>query len=596
MAGHRGALDAGTSVEELEQIVEVIPPEWLDPNATGTPEQCAPAVQCRSCVVGSSPRIARPWIVVVVVSLLVASACGSDAPVAEPPAPAETAPAEPEPPVVDEASEQAAEDVSDEEPSGIEDSADGASEKPAVSEPDIEELDAEEPEPEEPPAEEPAEEGLGAPVQEVASVRLVSQNILHGVGCPADSDSCRVSERVSLFMDQLAQAECPELVSIQEANERIVGLVSAEAGACGYEVVWDDDPGLDREVVLTTLEVIDSRRRVLADRFRSAYLVRVASPVGVIDFLTTHLASSGDDRACSPGLCPPPCDAQGSLRTCQARQVLEFAEEVALDGAVTVLGGDLNDSAGSPTLAVFGEAGYVDSHLAAGHAECDPASGSGCTAGREDTSLADMSDPLSRQSSRIDYLLYSTPSRDCWVGEGTGLFNAEPAASDLAFPSDHTGVALTLVCDIDGAESVDAAAAALTEAPDEPATADGQPVDEVTAQAITAAFETYLDGSITDIDLRIDQAEDFEGMREAARRMFEEIGEIGAAVRAEVDAISRTSATTARVVYSILLNDQVIFDGREGDAVLVNGRWFVSKATFCDLTALSPTADTITVC
>ena len=127
---------------------------------------------------------------------------------------------------------------------------------------------------------------------------------------------------------------------------------------------------------------------VLADRFRSAYLVRVASPIGVIDFLTTHLASGGDDRACNPGLCPPPCDSTGSLRTCQARQVPAFAEEVALDGGVTVVGGDLNDSAGSPALAVFDEAGNVDSHLAAGHGECEPASGTGCTAGREDTSLA----------------------------------------------------------------------------------------------------------------------------------------------------------------------------------------------------------------
>ncbi len=427
-------------------------------------------------------------------------------------------------------------------------------------------------------------------------MRLVSQNILHGVGCAADSDSCRVSERVSLFMAQLAQVGCPELVSIQEANERIVSLVSAEAGACGYEVVWDNDPGLDREVVLTTLEVIGSQRRVLADRFRSAYLVRVMSPVGVVDFLTTHLASAGDDRACSPGLCPPPCDAEGRLRACQARQVLQFAEGVALGAGVTVVGGDLNDSAGSPALAVFSEAGFVDSHLAAGHSECDQSSGSGCTAGREDTSLADMSDPSSRQSSRIDYLLYSTPDRDCRVGEGTGLFNAEPAAGDLAFPSDHTGVALTLVCDAARTEGTDAAAAALPEAPDERGPTDDQPVDEVTAQAITAAFETHLDGSIPDIELRIDQVEEFEGMRDAARRMFEAVGELGAAVRARVDAISRTSATTARVVYSIILNDQVIFDGREGEAALIDGRWFVSKPTFCDLAALSPIAETITVC
>ncbi len=435
---------------------------------------------------------------------------------------------------------------------------------------------------------------------QAASVRFVSQNILHGVGCAVDSDSCLVGERVSLFMGQLAEAGCPELVSLQEANERIVGLISGELGACGYEIVWDDDPGLDREVVLTTLEVIDFQRRTLADRFRSAYLVRVASPIGVIDFLTTHLASGSDDRDCDPGLCPPPCDPAGSLRACQARQVRAFAGEVALEEAVTVIGGDLNDAAGSPTLAVFGEAGYVDSHLAAGHDECDPASGDGCTAGREDATLADMADPSSRQRSRIDFLLYSAPGRDCSVGEGTGLFNAEPAAGGLAFPSDHTAVALTLVCEtagVDGiVDGVDAATAALPEAPDPPAPAEGQPVDEVTAQAITTAFETYMDGSIEDTELRIDQAEDFPGMRAAARLMFEATADVGAGVRARVDSISRKSATAALIVYSILLNDQVVFDGREGEAVLVDGRWLVSKATFCDLAALSPVADAITAC
>ncbi len=45
MATHRGAINVGASVEELEQIVEVIPSEWLAPSATGTPQQCAQAVQ-----------------------------------------------------------------------------------------------------------------------------------------------------------------------------------------------------------------------------------------------------------------------------------------------------------------------------------------------------------------------------------------------------------------------------------------------------------------------------------------------------------------------------------------------------------------------
>ena len=426
-------------------------------------------------------------------------------------------------------------------------------------------------------------------------MRFVSQNILHGVGCPPDSGSCRVGERVSLFMGQLLGADCPEMVTLQEANQRIVDLVAAEAGDCGYEIVWDGDPGLDREVVLSTLEVVGSQRRVLADRFRSAYLVRVASSIGVVDFLTTHLAS-GDDRACNPDLCPPPCDPDGSLRTCQARQVLEFAQDVAVEDGVTIVGGDLNDSAGSAAVALFGDAGFIDSHLAAAHGECDPARGSNCTAGREDESLADMSDPASRQSSRIDYLMYWAGGRSCSVAEGTGLFNAEPATGELAFPSDHTGVTLTLVCDAVGADLADPSAAALPEVPAEPVAADGQPVDAASGEAITAAFETYLDGSITDIDLRIGQVEDFAGMREAAQETFDRVGDTGAAARGRVDSISRTSSTTARVIYSILLNDQVIFDGRPGEAVLIDGHWFVSKATFCDLLALSPGAEMPGVC
>ena len=45
MAGRRGAIDAGATTGELEQLAEVIPAEWLAPSATGTPEQCAQAVR-----------------------------------------------------------------------------------------------------------------------------------------------------------------------------------------------------------------------------------------------------------------------------------------------------------------------------------------------------------------------------------------------------------------------------------------------------------------------------------------------------------------------------------------------------------------------
>ena len=44
VATRRGAIDAGATTEELEQLAEVIPADWLAPAATGTPEQCAEAV------------------------------------------------------------------------------------------------------------------------------------------------------------------------------------------------------------------------------------------------------------------------------------------------------------------------------------------------------------------------------------------------------------------------------------------------------------------------------------------------------------------------------------------------------------------------
>ena len=45
VTGRRGAIDAEASVEDLEQLADLIPAEWLAPSATGTPERCARAVQ-----------------------------------------------------------------------------------------------------------------------------------------------------------------------------------------------------------------------------------------------------------------------------------------------------------------------------------------------------------------------------------------------------------------------------------------------------------------------------------------------------------------------------------------------------------------------
>lgn len=41
----RGSIDQVATIEELERIAALIPPEWLAPAATGTPDRCAAAVQ-----------------------------------------------------------------------------------------------------------------------------------------------------------------------------------------------------------------------------------------------------------------------------------------------------------------------------------------------------------------------------------------------------------------------------------------------------------------------------------------------------------------------------------------------------------------------
>jgi endonuclease/exonuclease/phosphatase family metal-dependent hydrolase len=420
-----------------------------------------------------------------------------------------------------------------------------------------------------------------------ATIRFVSQNLLHGFGCPAESDRCRLDARVALFTSQLGAAGCPEMVSIQEANAVTVAAIESHpAPGCDYAVVWDGDEGLDREVVLTTLDVIDHRRLRLAGRFRSAFLVRVVSAAGVVDFVSAHLASS-DNRECDAQICPPPCEIDDQVRACQARQVLEWAASVALHSSITVLAGDMNAEADQPPIELILGAGYVDSHVAAGQAECEEASGLNCTAGRASTSLVDMIDPSSSQRRRIDYLFFDPGSTECAVGDGTGMFNAEPASGDLAYPSDHTGVVLVLECEPAGGTD-DAVVPTLPDEPepvDEPASGAADPATEA---AIAGAYETFFDGAIADLDLRLAQVENGDRFEEVFSAQVEAAGAFATETSARVESVILTSEATADVVYTILVLGSAVFDHVDGDAVRIDGRWLVGQETFCDLARQDP--------
>ncbi len=282
------------------------------------------------------------------------------------------------------------------------------------------------------------------------TIRVVNQNLLHGTACAADSNRCDLPGRVALFLRQLAGAGCPEIVAVEEANETTVAALRPGLDRCGYTMVWDEDPGQDREVVLTTLPVRGSERLRLAGPLRSAYRVHLGSPAGPIQLVATHLASSSDNRPCDAATCPPPCRAGDTVQTCQARQVVDTLEaDPPGPHTVTIVTGDLNAQPGEPTITTLTDAGYIDSHLAVGNTECDPATGAGCTSGRIDDALTDMTNAESKQTERIDYVLLA-PIERCETVQPTGVFEAHGGPVDqadgLVFPADHSAVEATVAC------------------------------------------------------------------------------------------------------------------------------------------------------
>ncbi|HEX2737982.1 MAG TPA: hypothetical protein VHP57_07590 [Acidimicrobiia bacterium] len=425
------------------------------------------------------------------------------------------------------------------------------------------------------------------------SVTAVSQNILHGAACAADTDRCHAPDRVALFTRQLAEANCPQLVGVQEANQGIVDLFRESLPRiCNgkYRIVSDADPSLDREVVFTTLPVLGSQRIRLAGPLRTAFWVRVAAPVGAVEFVTTHLSSGSDDRPCDRQTCPKPCKANDKVGTCEARQVVDWIDKVRVPDDVVIFGGDLNAKPNEPIAGVIRDSGAIDTHLAAKNPECNPTTGAECTSGRVDTDMSDLTNGSSRQTERIDYLWLLT-KRTCTIGKPTGLFNATPATNGpggLAFPSDHTGVTATVVCPTAAQQRAAANKATVTTKAPTATTVAGA-VDPAVTAAITTAFQTVFNGDVTDIDAKLAAIEDGNKLRASFIDNYNKTKEIASKIRVRIDALKLKDASHADVTYTLLLENAAVLDHLPGAAVREDGHWLVSRRTYCDVSTQGAT-------
>jgi endonuclease/exonuclease/phosphatase family metal-dependent hydrolase len=298
------------------------------------------------------------------------------------------------------------------------------------------------------------------------NLTVVNYNILHGIFCPTDTQSCRASDRVALFLSQLQDAKCPQVVGLQEVSGELAGLIKQQLpGVCGgkYKLALSVTEGNDKELVFSTLPAENPKVLQLPGGLRNATRVELQSDLGPVVLVVTHQDGDKSFPSCRNDIdrykCPKPCPEGTTFAECQTILAEGFNEAVGSKKAIRLYMGDFNVPAGSPRYERLIERGWVDSHLAAGNPECDQTSGVNCTAGRNDVTLTALQDPTAKESERIDFIFVKVP-KSCKPkydsgsdadadGTATGLFAAKPAVngpSGLVWPSDHTAVSMDLSC------------------------------------------------------------------------------------------------------------------------------------------------------
>ncbi len=311
---------------------------------------------------------------------------------------------------------------------------------------------------------------------------VANLNVLHGFFCPSGTGFCRLSDRIALLGQWIVERGCPDVVALQEVfdlpptGSMIPEIQTQLLNVCPftYNILYIRTNAIDDELLLSRYPALSTEVSLLYGAFRNVLYARLDHPIGPVDVFSTHLASGSDgaNNPCgSQGPCPAECVAAGAatVRECQAVRLATFAEarhDVTTPGVIV---GDFNAEPFTFVYNQFVDRGWPDTYLGAGNAECVPATGLGCTSGREDQDLSDLESPVLNQTERIDYVFLippgagsscagtlDSPSDADGDGIATRLFADEPnpfastcgpAPDPICWVSDHTGVQTDVNCD-----------------------------------------------------------------------------------------------------------------------------------------------------
>lgn len=218
-------------------------------------------------------------------------------------------------------------------------------------------------------------------------VTVANLNVLHGLDCSIDTRGCRINDRAALLFRWVGVG-CPDVVTFQEIFRSWSTLIAGyQPIVCPFaysRVSSITGIGVDDQLILSRYPVVEQEVLLLYRDFRSLTYARIDHPIGPLDVVTTHLASSADrgDAPCVDD-CPRECVAAGAatVRDCQAVQVAQYVDlRHDVDGPALVTG-DFNAPPGSFVYEQFTGRGWIDAYLAASNPECDPLTGIGCTSG-----------------------------------------------------------------------------------------------------------------------------------------------------------------------------------------------------------------------